>query len=76
MIIVLASLYIAVLPCACMIAYKIGEKSVWNYVSENYIAIHKKCVIGPILLKQKEIKKEKKTYEKNKSKRVNKKTSK
>lgn len=60
----------------CMLCYKLGQKMAWDYIAQNYIAIHKTAVIGPILIKKntKEIKE--KNHAKNKSKRAGKKTSK
>lgn len=36
----------------CWFCYKLGQKKAWDYVAENYIAIHKKCVIGRILVQR------------------------
>ena len=35
----------------CFVCYKLGQKAAWNYIAQNYIAIHKSAVIGPILIK-------------------------
>lgn len=35
----------------CCAFYKLGQNVAWNYISKNYIAIHKSAVIGPILIK-------------------------
>lgn len=36
----------------CWFCYKLGQKKAWDYIAENYIAIHKKCVIGRILVQR------------------------
>lgn len=35
----------------CWAFYKLGQETAWNYISKNYIAIHKSAVIGSILIK-------------------------
>lgn len=57
------------------VCYKLGYKSAWDYITTNYIAIHKSAVIGPILIKR-HTNLEGSNNEKNKSKRTGKKTSK
>ena len=37
----------------CVLCFKLGQKTAWDYISTNYIAIHKNAVIGPILVKRK-----------------------
>jgi hypothetical protein len=63
----------------CWFCYKMGQKKAWDYIAENYIAIHKKCVIGRILVQRDSIKKENNRYEKrnkkNFARRNDKKTS-
>lgn len=62
----------------CWVCYKLGQKTAWNYIAENYIAIHKSAVIGPILI-QKNSGKEKyyaKRNKKNHTRRNDKKASK
>lgn len=36
---------------AIVISYKFGQKTAWDEITRNYIAIHKTAVIGPILIK-------------------------
>lgn len=36
----------------CWFCYKLGQKKAWDYIAENYIAIHKKCIIGRILVQR------------------------
>ena len=63
----------------CWCCYKLGQKNAWKYIAQNYIAIHKKCIIGSILVKGEGNKKENKHYEKrnkkNFARRNDKKTS-
>lgn len=37
---------------AIIISYKLGQKTAWDEISRNYIAIHKTAVIGPVLIKR------------------------
>lgn len=37
---------------SCCAFYKLGQNVAWNYISKNYIAIHKSAVIGAILIKK------------------------
>lgn len=64
----------------CWLCFKLGQKQAWNYIAENYIAIHKKCIIGRVFVQtnedsKEEVKHEKRT-KKNIAKRTHKKTSK
>lgn len=62
----------------CWFCYKLGQKKAWDYIAENYIAIHKKCVIGRILVQRDSKRKENTNYgkqKKNFAKRNDKKTS-
>lgn len=63
----------------CWFCYKLGQKKAWDYIAENYIAIHKKCVIGRILVQRDSKRKEETNYEKrhkkNFARRNDKKTS-
>ena len=62
----------------CWFCYKLGQKKAWDYIAENYIAIHKKCVIGRILVQRDNKRKENTNYGKQKksfAKRNDKKTS-
>lgn len=62
----------------CWFCYKLGQKKAWDYIAENYIAIHKKCVIGRILVQRDTKIKENTNYGKQKksfAKRNDKKTS-
>jgi hypothetical protein len=58
-----------------VVCFKLGQKTAWDYISANYIAIHKSAVIGPILIK-KGNNGGNKHYGKNQSKKFGKKTSK
>ena len=60
----------------CWVCYKLGRKAEWNYISENYIAIHKSTIVGSILIKNEGTIKENKHAKKNIAKRTHKKTSK
>lgn len=62
----------------CWFCYKLGQKKAWDYIAENYIAIHKKCVIGRILVQRDSKRKENTNYgkqKKNFARRNDKKTS-
>lgn len=62
----------------CYFCYKLGQKKAWDYIAENYIAIHKKCIIGRILVQRDTKRKENTNYgkqKKNFAKRNDKKTS-
>lgn len=62
----------------CWFCYKLGQKKAWDYIAENYIAIHKKCVIGRILVQRDTKRKENTNYgkqKKNFARRNDKKTS-
>ena len=60
----------------CWVCYKLGKKAAWNYIAENYIAIHKSTIVGSILIKNEGIIKEDKHAKKNNTRRTHKKTSK
>lgn len=36
----------------CFLCFKFGQNKAWNYIAQNYIAIHKSAFIGPILIKK------------------------
>lgn len=59
----------------CWVCYKLGQKTAWNYIAQNYIAIHKSTIVGSILIKNEGIKGGK-HEKKNIAKRTHKKTSK
>lgn len=52
----------------CWFCYKMGQKKAWEYIAENYIAIHKKCVIGRILVQRDSKTNENNNYEKRNKK--------
>lgn len=60
----------------CWFCYKLGKKMAWDYIAENYIAIHKSTIVGSILIKNEGTIKENKHAKKNIARRTNKKTSK
>lgn len=51
----------------CWAFYKLGQKSAWDYISSEYIAIHKSAIIGPIIIKNKGEKYGKKNYHSNRT---------
>lgn len=53
----------------CVVCFKLGQRMAWDYIAQNYIAIHKSAIIGPILIKKGD-----KKYEKRNSAFSNKKT--
>jgi hypothetical protein len=37
---------------AVIVSFKLGQKTAWEYIAKNYIAIHKSTILGPILIKR------------------------
>ena len=62
---------VALTIALCVVCFKLGQKCAWDYIAQNYIAIHKNVVLGPILIKRGGNK-----NEKHYTKRISKKTSK
>ena len=58
----LTGLLVVVQIVLCWAFYKLGNKSAWDYITKNYIAIHKSAIIGPILIQNKGAKNGKKNY--------------
>lgn len=55
----------------CWLFYKLGQNKAWNQISENYIAIHKNCVVGSFWVKKhNNYRKEKTNYVKQKNKKI------
>ena len=61
----------------CWVCFKLGQKYAWDYIAQNYIAIHKSAVIGRVIFNStNEEKKNVKRTKKNQSRRNDKKASK
>ena len=58
------------------VCFMLGQKYAWDYIAQNYIAIHKSAVIGRVIFNTNEEKKNVKRPKKNQSRSNDKKTSK